>query len=87
LAKATSLPKPSNCSIRANTLSPTPAWFSRQIHFTEGRTEQVIAALQRYLQAPPDPDNKTESRCWAAQLSQQPIANGCPTEVTRPSFR
>jgi len=66
---------------------PNASLVLAQIHFTEGRTEQVIAALQRYLQAPPDPDNKQKAECWVAQLSQQPIANGCPTEVTRPSFR
>ncbi len=58
-----------------------------QIHFTAGRTEQVIAALHRYLQAPPDPDNKQKAECWVAQLSQQPNPTGCPAESTRPSFR
>jgi tetratricopeptide (TPR) repeat protein len=66
---------------------PNASLVLAQIHFTEGRTEQVIAALQRYLQAPPDPDNKQKAECWVAQLSQQPVATGCPTEVTRPSFR
>jgi tetratricopeptide (TPR) repeat protein len=66
---------------------PNASLVLAQIHFTEGRTEQVIAALQRYLQAPPDPDNKQKAECWVAQLSQQPTPTGCPTEATRPSFR
>jgi len=66
---------------------PNASLVLAQIHFTEGRTEQVIAALNRYLQAPPDPDNKQKAECWVAQLSQQPVPTGCPTEVTRPSFR
>jgi len=66
---------------------PNASLVLAQIHFTAGRTEQVIAALHRYLQAPPDPDNKQKAECWVAQLSQQPTPTGCPPEITRPSFR
>jgi len=66
---------------------PNASLVLAQIHFTEGRTEQVIAALHRYLQAPPDPDNKQKAECWVAQLSKQPVPTGCPTDFSRPSFR
>ena len=66
---------------------PNASLVLAQIHFAEGRTEKVIAALHRYLQAPPDPDNKQKSECWVAQLSKQPVPTGCPTEITRPTFR
>jgi tetratricopeptide (TPR) repeat protein len=58
-----------------------------QIHFSAGRTDQVVADLRHYLRSPLDPDNKHTAECWVAQLSQQPAPAGCPAEVTRPSFR
>ena len=58
-----------------------------QIHFSAGQTDQVVADLRHYLRSPLDQDNKHKAECWAAQLSQRPAPAGCPTEVTRPSFR
>lgn len=66
---------------------PNASLVLAQIDFTKGRTEQVIADLRHYLQAPSDPENKQKAECWVAQLNQQPAPTGCPTEVTRPSFR
>ena len=57
-----------------------------QIYFTKGQTDQVLAELRQYLQAPTDPDNKQKAECWVAQLSQQPSPAGCPADITRPSF-
>jgi tetratricopeptide (TPR) repeat protein len=66
---------------------PDASLVLAQIHFEEGRTDQVIAALRHYLQRPSDPDNKLKAECWVAQLSQQPAPTGCPAELKRPSFR
>jgi tetratricopeptide (TPR) repeat protein len=66
---------------------PNASLVLAQIHFEEGRTEQVIAELRHYLQAPSDPENKHRAVCWVAQLSHQPTPNGCPAQTTRPSFR
>jgi tetratricopeptide (TPR) repeat protein len=66
---------------------PNASLVLAQIHFEQGRTDQVIAALRHYLQAPPDPENKQKAECWVARLSQQPVPSGCSSELTRPSFR
>jgi tetratricopeptide (TPR) repeat protein len=66
---------------------PNASLVLAQIHFTEGRTEQVIADLRHYLKASFDPENKQKAECWVAQLSRQPAPAGCPTEITRPSFQ
>jgi tetratricopeptide (TPR) repeat protein len=66
---------------------PNASLVLAQLHFEEGRTDEVVAALRRYLQAPPDPENKQKAECWVARLSQQPVPAGCPSELTRPSFR
>lgn len=66
---------------------PNASLVLAQIHFEQGHNDQVVAALRRYLQAPPDPENKQKAECWVARLSQQPIPAGCSSELTRPSFR
>ena len=66
---------------------PDASLVLAQIHFTFGRTDEVIEDLHHYLRAPIDPENKQKAECWAAQLSKQPTPAGCPAEVTRPSFR
>jgi tetratricopeptide (TPR) repeat protein len=66
---------------------PDASLVLAQIHFTAGRTDQVIAELRNYLRAPVDTENKDKAECWVAQLSQQPLPAGCPAEATRPSFR
>jgi tetratricopeptide (TPR) repeat protein len=65
---------------------PNASLVLAQIHFTAGRTDQVIAELRHYLRAPVDLDNKQKAECWVAQLSQQPSPAGCPAETTRPAF-
>jgi tetratricopeptide (TPR) repeat protein len=65
---------------------PDASLVLAQIYFTKGQTDQVIAALRRYLRAPIDQDNKQKAECWAAQLSKQPLPAGCSTDVLRPSF-
>lgn len=65
---------------------PNASLVLAQIYFTKGQTDQVLAELRHYLQAPTDPDNKQKAECWAALLSQQPSPAGCPADVTRPSF-
>jgi tetratricopeptide (TPR) repeat protein len=66
---------------------PNASLVLAQIHFEQGRNDQVVAALRRYLQAPPDPENRQKAECWVARLSQQPVPAGCSSELTRPSFR
>jgi tetratricopeptide (TPR) repeat protein len=66
---------------------PNASLVLAQIHFEQGQTDQVIAALHRYLQAPSDPENKQKAECWVAKLSQQPLPTGCSAEIARPSFR
>lgn len=66
---------------------PNASLVLAQIHFTAGRTEQVIAELRKYLRAPVDLENKQKAECWVAQLSQQPLPSGCSASVARPAFR
>jgi len=66
---------------------PNASLVLAQIHFEQGRTEEVIAALRHYLQATPDPENKQKAECWVARLRQQPVPAGCSSGLTRPSFR
>jgi tetratricopeptide (TPR) repeat protein len=66
---------------------PNASLVLAQIHFEQGHNDQVVAALRRYLQASPDPENKQKAECWVARLSQQPVSTGCSSELTRPSFR
>ena len=66
---------------------PNASLVLAQIHFTQGRTDEVVAELRHYLRSAPDPNNKQKAECWVAQLSQQPLPAACPADVTRPSFR
>jgi tetratricopeptide (TPR) repeat protein len=72
---------------RSENTFPDASLVLAQIHFTMGRTDEVIADLRHYLRAPSHPENKQKAECWVAQLSQQSAPAGCPAEVTRPSFR
>jgi tetratricopeptide (TPR) repeat protein len=66
---------------------PNASLILAQIHFREHDTDQVIAELRRYLQAPPDSDNKYKAECWIAQLTHAPADSGCPTtSVSVPNF-
>ena len=71
---------------QSETAFPNARLVLAQIYFTRGQTDQVLAELRQYLQVPADPDNKQKAECWVAQLSQQHLPAGCPTDVTRPSF-
>jgi tetratricopeptide (TPR) repeat protein len=65
---------------------PDASLVLAQVHYTLGRTDEVIADLRHYLRAPSDADNKQKAECWAARLSGQPPQAGCSAEVTPPSF-
>lgn len=66
---------------------PDASLVLAQVHFTMGRTDEVIADLRHYLRSPSDAENKQKAECWVAQLSREPTPAGCPAAATRPSFR
>jgi tetratricopeptide (TPR) repeat protein len=64
---------------------PNASLILAQIRFRQNNTSEVIAELRRYLQAPPDADNKLKAECWLAQLTEAPVDGSCPA-TSLPNF-
>lgn len=66
---------------------PNASLILAQIHFRQNDTAGTITELHRYLQAPPDADNKRKAECWLAQLTHATAEPSCPASITIPSFQ
>jgi tetratricopeptide (TPR) repeat protein len=87
IAQARATPEAIEMLRSSESTFPDASLVLAQIHFTMGRTDEVIADLRHYLRSPSDADNKQKAECWVAQLSREPTPAGCPAAATRPSFR